>query len=143
MSQPGRPRHYLYRRRPVKIMAEHDGEATVWCLDPGTGAWITDRDLAREIARDIRIDQLNPLTPRQFIDIVETIRAATLTGDGAVFALYETITAIHATVEAEQRRPTPEEMALLGGLRQRAYRMFEDELARGGNPAAEPDLLVT
>jgi hypothetical protein len=124
-------------------MAQHDGEATVWCLDPGTGAWITDPDLAREIARDIRTDQLDPLTPRQFVDIVETIRAARLTGDGAVFALYETITAIHAAVEAEQRRLTPEEMALLGGLRQRTYRMFEDELARRGNPAAEPNLSVT
>jgi len=139
-AQTTRPSYYLFRRRPVKILPGPGGEAALWWLDLRTGAWVQDPDLVREIADGDRAEQPAPLTPHQFVDVVEAMRAARLTGDGPVFALYETINAVYAIAEAEQRRLTPEEMALLAGLRPRTYRMFEEELASQGNPAAQPDL---
>jgi hypothetical protein len=131
--------YFLFRRRPVKLLPGRD-RPVMWWLDPATGSWVQEPDLVRELAEADRSEDPQPLTADQFVDVVEVIRCR-LTGDGDVYALYETASAIYAMADLEQRRLTTEEMALLRGLRRQTYRMFEEELARRGNPAAQPDLV--
>ncbi len=139
MTQQG-PMYFLVRGRPVKLLSGVAGRPTMWWLDLTTGSWVQEPDLVRRLAEADRTDEPEPLTPDQFVDVVEAIRTR-LTGEGDVYALYETAASIYAMADVEQRRLTPDEMALLRGLRRQTYRMFEEDLARQGNPAAEPDLL--
>ena len=134
------PMYFLVRRRPVKLLPGAAGRPTMWWLDLITGSWVEEPDLVRRLADADDVDEPEPLTPDQFVDVVEAIRTR-LTGEGDVYALYETAAAIYAMAEVEQRRLTADEMAVLRGLRRQTYRMFEEELARQGNPAAQPDLV--
>ncbi len=135
-----RPMYFLHGRRPVKLLPGVAGRPTMWWLDPTTGSWIQEPDLVRRLAEADRTDDPEPLTPDQFVDVVEAIRTR-LTGEGDVYALYETASAIYGMADVEQRELTADEMAMLRGLRRQTYRMFEEELARQGNPAAQPDLV--
>jgi hypothetical protein len=139
MTQP-EPMYFVFRRRPVKLLPGTVGPPVLWWLDLTTGAWVQEPDLVRGLAEAKFTDEPEPLTPDQFVDVVEAIRSR-LTGEGDVHALYETASDIYAMAELEQRRLTPDEMAVLRGLRRQTYRMFEEDLARRGDPAAQPDLV--
>lgn len=134
------PMYFLFRRRPVKLLPDDQGRPTMWWLDLTTGSWVQEPDLMRQLAEADRIEEPEPLTAEQFVDVVEAVRTR-LTGAGDVYALYATASAIYAMAELDQRRLTPDEMALLRGLRRQTYRMFEEDLARRGHPAAQPDLV--
>jgi hypothetical protein len=108
-------------------------------LDWETGGWQLANELVYEVVGAAGPDVFL-LTPADFVDAVEAERGARLTGDGPVFALYETVNAILDAAQAQDRVATPEERALIRGLRRRTYRMFEEELRRRGDPAADPDL---
>jgi hypothetical protein len=128
----------LYYERPVKIVEAPDGGMQAWGLDLDSGGWVPANDLILRIVGATHED-IFTVTAEDFVNAVEDTRGQYLRGDGPVFALYETIESIVAS--AKGRRMTPEELALIKGLRRRTYRMFEEELRQRGDPAAEPDLL--
>jgi hypothetical protein len=137
------PAYYEYYTRPVKLEETPDGRMRAWALDWETGGWVLANDLIFKIVSAAPSDEVFRLTPDDFVDAVEFERGRRLNGDGPVFALYETVKAIGAVADSEGRRLTLDEIALMKGLRRRTYRMFEEELQRRGDPAADPDLLPT
>ena len=78
----------------------------MWWLELTTGSWVQEPDLVRRLAEADRVDEPEPLTADQFVDVVEAIRTR-LTGEGDVYALYETAAAIYAMAEVEQRAAHP------------------------------------
>jgi hypothetical protein len=132
------PSYYEFHTRPVKLLESPAAGMTAWALDWDTGGWVRATHLVDEILFAIGGDVFK-VSPANFVDLVESTRGRFLKGDGPVFALYETIESIIAS--AEGRRMTPEELALIRGLRRKTYRMFEEALRQRGDPAAEPDLL--
>jgi len=134
------PLYFSYFTRPVKILEAPDRVLVAWALDWDTGGWVPADELVTEILGATYQDVFR-LTPQMFVDEVEGERGARLSGDAPVFALYETINSILDTAQSEDRIMTDEERALVTGLRRKTYRMFEEELRRRGDPAAEPELV--
>jgi hypothetical protein len=133
-------RYFTYNTRPVKVVETAEGRLLGWALDWDTGGWQPANELVYEVVGAPSPDVFE-LAPADFVDAVEAERGARLTGDGPVFALYETVNAILDAAEEQDRDATPEERALVRGVRQRTYRMFEEELRRRGDPAADPELV--
>jgi hypothetical protein len=136
------PSYYTYHERPVKIVETDDGGMRAWALDWDTGGWAKANQLIDPILFAIGGDVFK-VPPDDFVDAVEFQRSRRLSGDAPVFALYDTIRSIADAADRENRRLTLEEKALIKGLRRKTYRMFEEELRRQGDPAADPDLLET
>lgn len=134
------PSYYTYHTRPVKLTETAEGGMSAWALDWETGGWARATQLIDEILFAAGGDVFK-VRPDDFVDAVEFERGRRLSGDAPVFALYETINAILAGAREENRPTTLEEKALIRGLRRKTYRMFEEELRRRGDPAADPDLL--
>lgn len=130
------PRYYSYYSRPVKFLATPDGGMVAWKLNWDTGGWEPAEDLVDEIIGAVG-GEVSPLTKERFIDLTERTRARLLRGDGPVFALYETVEALTTDARESRRLLTDQEVALVSGIRRRTYAMFEAELARRGDPAAD------
>jgi hypothetical protein len=130
------PQYFDYYSRPVKFVPAPDGMA-VWRLSWETGGWEpADEAFADEIIGDVG-GEVFRLDKDRFVDLTEEQRGRRLRGDGPVYALYETVNGIIAGAEREHRSPNPTERALIQGIRRRTYPMFEAELARRGDPAAD------
>lgn len=134
------PQYFRYYNRPVKILDRGDGGLIAWAVDRDTGAWVNASELIFEILFATSNEDVYSLSRSQFISAVERYRGEWLRGEGTVFVLYETVNALVDTVTEERRQYTPEETALIAGIRRRTYKMFEEELRRQGNPAADPEL---
>ncbi|MEE3919757.1 hypothetical protein V2I01_20130 [Micromonospora sp. BRA006-A] len=85
-------------------------------------------------------DEIYEVSPEEFVQLTELERSLYLQGDGPIFALYETVRAIEDTLQQERRYPTPEEQALIRGVRRRTFVMFEEQLQQAGDPAADPTI---
>ncbi|MFI6064723.1 hypothetical protein ACIA47_05570 [Micromonospora sp. NPDC051227] len=133
------PSYYLYYQSPVKIVETPDGGARVWRVAIDTGAWQEKNDLFNEIVFDIGGDVFRR-TPEDFVQEVERFRAHYLEGGGPIFALYETVQTVRDVAKAEDRHLTPKEQALIRGIRQRTFVMFEEQLRAAGDPGADPDI---
>ncbi|WP_422740588.1 hypothetical protein ACN263_03715 [Micromonospora sp. WMMD729] len=133
------PSYYLYHQSPVKIVKTPDGGARVWRVAIDTGGWQAKNDLFTEIVFDVGGDVFRR-TPEEFVQEVERFRAHYLEGEGPVFALYETVQALRDAAKAEGRHLTPREQALIRGIRQRSFVMFEEQLRAAGDPGADPDI---
>ena len=70
---------------------------------------------------------------------MEQTRAERLTGDGPVYALYATITALIDTSRQQNRQPSLTEQAMIRGLRRQTYAMFEADLAQRRDPGADTE----
>ena len=110
-----------------------------WRVAIDTGAWQEKNDLFNEIVFDIGGDVFRR-TPEDFVQEVERFRAHYLEGEGPIFALYETVQAVRDVAKAEDRHLTPKEQALIRGIRQRTFVMFEEQLRAAGDPGADPDI---
>ncbi|WCN82441.1 hypothetical protein [Micromonospora sp. LH3U1] len=133
------PSYYLYYQSPVKIVETSDGGARVWRVSIDTGGWQEKNDLFSEIVFDIGGDVFRR-TAEDFVQEVEAFRAHYLKGEGPIFALYETVRSIELLADAEARHETPQEQALIRGIRQRTFVMFEGQLRADGDPGADPDI---
>ncbi|MBM0279595.1 hypothetical protein [Micromonospora tarensis] len=133
------PSYYLYYQSPVKIVKTAEGGARVWRVSIDTGGWQEKNDLFSEIVFDIG-GEVFPRSAEDFVQEVEAFRAHHLKGEGPVFALYETVRAIHNQADAEARHETPRERTLIRGIRQRTFVMFEEQLRAAGDPGADPDV---
>ncbi|MET7706869.1 hypothetical protein [Micromonospora sp. NPDC005413] len=133
------PSYYLYYQSPVKIVETPDGGARVWRVSIDTGGWQEKNDLFTDIVFDVGGDVFRR-TAEDFVQEVEAFRAHYLKGEGPIFALYETVRSIEDLADAETRHETPREQALIRGIRQRSFVMFEEQLRAAGDPGADPDI---
>ncbi|WP_327648925.1 hypothetical protein [Micromonospora zamorensis] len=133
------PSYYLYYQSPVKIVTTPDGGARVWRVSIDTGGWHEKNDIFSEIVFAVGGDIFRR-TPEEFVQEVERFRAHYLEGNGPIFALYETIQAVRDVAKAEDRHLTSKERALIHGIRQRTFVMFEEQLRAAGDPGADPDI---
>ncbi|MDG4802788.1 hypothetical protein [Micromonospora sp. WMMD980] len=83
-------------------------------------------------------DDVHQIGRDEFVWYVEQERGRNLHGEGPIFALYETVRALEDTIREERRYPTPQEQALVRGIRRRTFVMFEEQLQRAGDPGADP-----
>ncbi len=132
----GLPAYFSYYQRPVKFLATPDGGMAAYRLSWQDGGWEPADDIANEVIGAVG-GEISELDRDRFIDLTERNRAELLRGDGPVYALYETVNAMVTDARNSGRVLTPEEKALVRGVRRRTYAMFEAELARRGDPAAD------
>ncbi|MEH1097729.1 hypothetical protein [Micromonospora sp. CPCC 205561] len=133
------PAYFSYYKSPVKMAETPGGGIRAWRLSHDSGGWEPADDLVEEILGAVG-GEISSLTVDSFIQWTEHDRGRYLRGDGPVFALYETISAIVEGAQAEGRRMTTTELALVRGIRRKTFVMFEEELQRAGDPAADPSL---
>ncbi|MDG4808009.1 hypothetical protein O7634_14730 [Micromonospora sp. WMMD1120] len=133
------PSYYLYYQSPVKIVETPEGGARVWRVSIDSGGWHEKNDIFVEITLGVGGDIFSR-SAEDFVQEVEAFRAFHLKGEGPIFALYETVRGIESQADAEGRRETPREQALIRGIRQRTFVMFEEELRAAGDPGADPDI---
>ncbi|MFG1673183.1 hypothetical protein [Micromonospora sp. NPDC049282] len=131
--------YYDYYDTPVKILPTTEGGLAAWRLDRGTGGWQRANDIIDEIAYAMG-GEIFVRSAGRFVQRVEEERGLSLKGDGPVFALYETVRAIEEQAVAERRAYTPDEAALIRGIRRRTFVMFEEQLQRAGDPGADPTI---
>ncbi|MEU5907677.1 hypothetical protein ABZ780_25295 [Micromonospora sp. NPDC047467] len=120
-------------------METADGGARVWRVSIETGGWQEKNDIFVEITLGVG-GEIFRRTREDFVQEVERFRAHYLEGEGPIFALYETVQALRDAAKAEGRHLTPKEQALIRGIRQRTFVMFEEQLRAAGDPGADPDL---
>lgn len=133
------PSFYRYFGTPVKLVDAPEGGIRGWQLSMDHGGWNEANDIIDEILFAVG-GEIYKLSRQDFVQAVETYRAHYLSGDGPVFALYETVNAIIDAEEREHRHLTDVELALVRGIRRRTFVMFEEQLRRQGDPGADPSV---
>ncbi|MFJ8577096.1 hypothetical protein [Micromonospora sp. NPDC093277] len=134
--------YYDYYETPVKIVPTSEGGLAAWRLDRRTGGWRQANDIVGEILFAMGGD-IFVRTPERFVQRTEAERGRYLKGEGPIFALYETVNAIEDVARAEDRPFTPEEAALITGIRRRTFVMFEEQLQQAGDPGADPTIATS
>ncbi|MER7889172.1 hypothetical protein ABTX15_05040 [Micromonospora sp. NPDC094482] len=135
------PSYYRYYESPVKIVATPDGGARVWRISIDTGGWLEENELFHEIVFAVG-GEIFRRRVEEFVQEVEAYRSRYLSGEGPVFALYETIKAIEEAAERERRDLTVQEIALIRGIRRKTFVIFEEQLQHAGDPGADPGLVA-
>lgn len=133
------PAFFSYYESPVKLVETPEGGVAAWRLSKETGGWRPANNLIDKVLF-VGGDEVDELTRDEFIQQTEHDRGYYLRGEGPVFALYETIKAITDALARERRYPTPEESALVSGLRRKTFVMFEEQLQLAGDPGADPSI---
>ena len=135
------PKFFSYNKAPLKMVETSDGGMAAWRLSRDTGGWLPANDVIDDILFDLdRSQEVREISREQFVQDTERARALYLRGDGPIFALYETVRAVIEPAYEEQRPLTPQERALVHGIRRRTFRMFEERLQQQGDPGADPSL---
>ncbi|SDC22811.1 hypothetical protein [Actinokineospora iranica] len=132
----GLPMYWEYHGTAFKLEAGPEGEWVGSLLNPETGLF--DRD-DRPTLDCLFATTTSYITTKPFEEFVwtsERVRSYHLTGDGPIFALYDTIKAIRGQAEAENRRLTGEELAMVKSIYRRTFTMWEEEQKR--REAGEP-----
>ncbi|MFI6029151.1 hypothetical protein [Amycolatopsis magusensis] len=129
------PSYFLYFGRTFVIESTPDGGLAGSLLNWDTGEFEPAHEPIQKVLFATSDSDISALSRERFVQRTERIRQE-LTGDGPIFALYETIDSIHAQAKAENRRITDEELDLISSIQRRTFAMWEDELAR--RAAGEP-----
>ncbi len=131
------PRFYKYYAQTYRIDQVPDGGLAGTLLDLRTGFFVQDSSHIREVLRATTDSNIEgPMNEEKFVQETEFERGLYLTGDGPIFALYETVKGIDDLAFKEGRPRTKQETALVQALRKRTFTMWEDEAAR--RAAGEP-----
>ncbi|WP_103340245.1 hypothetical protein [Amycolatopsis sp. CA-126428] len=133
------PMFYKYYAQTYRIDSTPDGGLKGTILNLRTGFFEQDQDSShiRELIWSTTESNIGgPFDEEKFVQETEIERNHYLSGDGPIFALYETINGINGTAFREGRRRTPQETALVRALQTRTFKMWEDEAAR--RAAGEP-----
>jgi hypothetical protein len=130
------PHFYLYYNRTYQLDRLENGNVGGFMLNLWTGGFDKNNRHIDEVLFAMGTPEISKLNENRFVQETEKLREHYLRGDGAVFALYDTIRALYAQALAEDRRITKEEVALVISLRKHTFGMWEDELAR--QAAGEP-----
>lgn len=123
------PSYFEYFAHSYVVDSTPDGGLTGHILNWETGAFEENSDHVVDVLFDHSPD-IRSLDRERFIRRTEEQRQRYLRGDGPIFALYQTIDAIWAATEEENRKITKEERALIESLYRRTFKMWEDEFAR-------------
>ncbi|WP_290060246.1 hypothetical protein [Amycolatopsis solani] len=137
------PRFYKYYAQTYRIDSTPDGGLKGTILNLRTGFFEPDSSHIRELIWSTTESNIGgPFSEEKFVHETEIERNHYLSGDGPIFALYETINGIDNAAFQEGRRRTPQETALVRALQKRTFKMWEDEAARiaAGEP---PSFTVT
>ena len=129
------PSYFEYYAHTYVVESTPDGGLTGRILNWKTGAFEEKPEHVTDVLFDHSPD-IRSLDRERFVRRTEEERHNYLRGDGPIFALYQTIDAIWAAVEEENRKITKEERALIDSLYRRTFKMWEDEFAR--RDAGEP-----
>jgi hypothetical protein len=127
------PMFYKYYSQTYRIDSTPDGGLKGTILNLRTGFFEEDQDSShiRELIWSTTESNIRgPFNEEKFIRETEVERNQYLTGDGPIFALYETIRGIDDVAVREGRRRTKQETALIHALQKRTFKMWEDEAAR-------------
>ncbi|MEU4662591.1 hypothetical protein AB0F83_12630 [Micromonospora chalcea] len=136
------PAYFEHYDTPVKLVATPDGGHAAWKLDRSTGGWRPADELVDDVIGGVG-GEIYVRSADAFVQHVEQLRGRYLSGEGPIFALYETVRALAAPAIAERRPFTAEEAALIKGIRRRTFVMFEEQLQQAGDPAADPTIAAT
>jgi hypothetical protein len=126
------PMFYKYYSRTYRIDSTPDGGLVGFLLDLRTGFFVQDSSHIREVIWSTTESNIGgPFAEDRFVQETERERDFHLTGDGPIFALYETVAGLHEQArKRESRRLEPQESALVQSIYQRTFKMWEDEAAR-------------
>jgi hypothetical protein len=131
------PMFYKYYAQTYRIDSTPDGGLKGTILNLQTGFFEADSSHIRELIWSTTESNIGgPFSEEKFIHETEIERNHFLSGDGPIFALYETINGIDDVAVRENRRRTKQETALVHALQKRTFKMWEDEAAR--RAAGEP-----
>ncbi|KFU75559.1 hypothetical protein SAMN04489729_4987 [Amycolatopsis lurida] len=130
------PAYFTYYAQTYRVDATPDGGLTGYLLNLRTGEFEEDPSHVREVLRAMASSDISKVPEQTFVQETEFARARYLKGEGAVFALYDTIDGLYDQARRENRDMRPQEVALIQSLRKRTFKMWEDELAR--RAAGEP-----
>ncbi|MEQ0561259.1 hypothetical protein ABJI51_27380 [Amycolatopsis sp. NEAU-NG30] len=132
------PMFFKYYAQTYRIDSTPDGGLTGTILDLDTGFFREDNSHIREVVwSTTESDIRGPFDEERFVQETERERDYHLTGDGPIFALYETVAGLYEQArKRESRRLEPQEAALIRSIYQRTFKMWEDEAAR--RAAGEP-----
>ncbi|WP_439385123.1 hypothetical protein [Amycolatopsis lexingtonensis] len=137
------PMFYKYYAQTYRIDSTPDGGLKGTILNLRTGFFEEDSSHIRELIWSTTESNIGgPFSEEKFVHETEVERNHYLTGEGPIFALYETINGINGTAFREGRGRTEQETALVRALQKRTFKMWEDEAARiaAGEP---PSFTVT
>lgn len=123
------PSFYKYFGKTYRVESTSDGGLTGYLLNPRTGEFDEKPEHVREVMWAMASSDISKVPEEKFVQETERARAYELKGSGPIFALYETIDGLYAQAKSEDRRLEPQESALIMALRQRTFKMWEDELA--------------
>lgn len=123
------PSYFEYFAHSYVVDSTPGGGLTGRILNWETGAFEEKPEHVTDVLFDHGPD-IRSLDRERFVRRTEEQRQRYLRGDGPIFALYQTIDAIWAGAEEENRRITTEERALIESLYRRTFKMWEDEFAR-------------
>ncbi|MEU7787309.1 hypothetical protein [Amycolatopsis sp. NPDC049159] len=125
------PRFYKYYAQTYRIDSTPDGGLKGTILNLRTGFFEADSSHIRELIWSTTESNIGgPFSEEKFVQETEIERNHYLSGDGPIFALYETINGINGTAFKEGRGRTKQETALVHALQKRTFKMWEDEAAR-------------
>jgi hypothetical protein len=131
------PACFRHHDSPFRLDRTADGGLTGHVLDRTTGRFVEDNVEIDDVLF-AREGDIGSLTEEQFVIRTEDLRWEYLRGGGPIFALYDTISAMHSVAREEGRPLSRPEAALKVSLYRRTFRMWEDEFARrdAGEPPA-------
>ncbi|RSD20069.1 hypothetical protein [Amycolatopsis eburnea] len=125
------PMFYKYYSQTYRIDSTPEGGLKGTILNLRTGFFEEDSSHIRELIWSTTESNIRgPFGEEKFIRETEVERNQYLTGDGPIFALYETINGIDNAAFREGRNRTAQETALVHALQKRTFKMWEDEAAR-------------
>ncbi|SBT54742.1 hypothetical protein [Micromonospora narathiwatensis] len=136
------PKFFIYYDSPVKLVETQDGGVAGWRMSADTGGWQPANDLIDKLLF-VGGDEIHQISRDEFVWRTEQDRGRNLTGEEAVYALYETVRALEETIRQERRYPTPHEQALIAGIRRRTFVLFEEQLRQAGDPGADPTIATS
>jgi hypothetical protein len=87
------PTFCTYYKHPVKMVETPDGGMAAWRLDSKTGGWESVNAHIDEMLFAVGGED-GELSRDEFVQLTEWFRGRYLKGEGPIFALYETVTAV-------------------------------------------------
>ncbi|MFY1700548.1 hypothetical protein ACN28G_02155 [Micromonospora sp. WMMA1923] len=123
----------------MKIVGTAEGGARLWRLSSADGSWQEENDLILKVVFAMG-GEVDLISVDRFVQEVEAFRGEYLSGDGPIFALYETVASIASAETRERRRLSPSERELIRAIRRKTFVLFEEQLQRDGKPGADPGL---
>ena len=125
------PMFYKYYSQTYRIDSTPEGGLKGTILNLRTGFFEEDSSHIRELIWSTTESNIRgPFDEDRFVQETESERSQHLTGDGPIFALYDTMLGIDDVAVREGRRRTKQETALMRALQKRTFKMWEDEAAR-------------